>query len=158
MYPGSFDPITNGHVDLVERSLKIFDEVIVVVAGNRRKSQKKGEFFTIEERVELIQSVFQGNDRVRVDTCEGLIMEYARKNEVGVVLRGLRAAGDFENEFMMASMNSGLNPEVETLFMVTGKDWFYVSSTIIKEVLSYGGDVSKYVSKQVMEAMGAKLP
>ncbi|MGZ3657227.1 MAG: pantetheine-phosphate adenylyltransferase, partial [Bdellovibrionota bacterium] len=128
IYPGSFDPITNGHVDIIERSLKVFDEVVVVVAINLRKSASKNWWFAPEERLELIRNVFKGEKRVRADLCDGLIMDYARDHKVDAVLRGLRAASDFESEFMMAAINRELNEKVETYFMMTGKNLFFVSS------------------------------
>jgi pantetheine-phosphate adenylyltransferase len=154
MYAGSFDPITNGHVDIIRRSLRIFDEVTVVVAENPRKL--KTTLFSVEERMALIRKVFPREKKVRVDFCQGLVMDFARDHGITAMIRGLRAVGDFENEFMMASMNRGLNPKVETVFMVTGRDWFFVSSSILKEVMSFGGDVAEYVPKVVEEALRAK--
>lgn len=156
MYPGSFDPITNGHVDIIDRGLKAFDEIVVVVATNPRKQESKSSLFSIDERVALIQDVFKDEPRIRVDISTGLIMDYARDNGICAVLRGLRAAGDFENEFMMASMNRGLNPEVDTFFMVTGHDWFFISSSILKEVFQFGGSVAEYVPPAVLEALEKK--
>ena len=153
LYPGSFDPFTNGHVDIVQRSLKIFDKTIVVVAGNLRK---KESYFSVEERKDLISQVFKNEERVEVDSCDDLIMNYAREKNAKVMIRGLRAVGDFENEFIMASMNQGLNKEVETFFMVTSRDWYFLSSSVLKEVISYGGDISSYVPEPVMKAINLK--
>lgn len=155
IYPGSFDPITNGHVDIIQRGLKAFDEVIIVVASNLRK--QKGAWFTPEERVDLIRKVFRNERRVKVDVCDGLIMDYARKNKVHAVLRGLRAASDFESEFMMAAINRELNPEVETVFMMTGKNLFFVSSTVLKEVAAFDGSIKPYVPMPVLQAMKKKI-
>lgn len=157
IYPGSFDPITNGHIDIIERSLQVFDEVIVVIAMNLRKTSSKSQWFSPEERAELVRKVFKGQRRVKVDLCEGLIMDYARTNKVSAVLRGLRAASDFEAEFMMAAINRELNEDVETVFMVTGKNLFFVSSTVLKEVAAFGGSIRPYVPKVVDDAVAKKL-
>jgi pantetheine-phosphate adenylyltransferase len=141
IYPGSFDPITNGHLDILDRSLSLFSEIVIVVAGTGNKHP----LFTPEERVELIREVTCNRKGVTVDRWPGLIMDYARAHQVSAVIRGLRAASDFEYEFMMASMNKQLNPDVETLFMMTAQHLFFVSSTMIKELFHYGGDVSPYV-------------
>lgn len=157
IYPGSFDPITNGHVDIIRRSLKVFDEVIVVIAMNLRKSSQKSGWFSPEERMDLVREVFKNEKRVRVEICEGLIMDYARKNKVSAVLRGLRAASDFESEFMMAAINRELNNDVETFFMMTGKNLFFVSSTVLKEVAAFGGSIQSYVPRPVWLAVKKKL-
>ncbi|MBL7714001.1 MAG: pantetheine-phosphate adenylyltransferase [Bdellovibrionales bacterium] len=156
IYPGSFDPVTNGHLDILDRSLKLFDEVIIVVAGTGRKDP----LFTPDERVELIREVVADRpmgEKVRVDRWQGLIMDYAKKNEISAVIRGLRAASDFEYEFMMASMNKEINPEVETVFMMTGQNLFFVSSSMIKELHRYGGDISPYVPAQVIRRLNDKI-
>lgn len=157
IYPGSFDPITNGHIDIIRRGLNVFDEVVVVVAMNLRKSNQKSWWFSPDERIALIRDVFRKEKRVKVDLCEGLIMDYARENKVSAVLRGLRAASDFESEFMMAAINRELNEKVETVFMVTGKNLFFVSSTVLKEVAAFGGNIHPYVPKSVWTAVKAKL-
>ena len=157
IYPGSFDPITNGHIDIIRRGLNIFDEVVVVVAMNLRKTSQNSGWFSPQERIDLIREVFKGEGRVKVDLCDGLIMDYARKNKVSAVLRGLRAASDFESEFMMAAINRELNEKVETVFMVTGKNLFFVSSTVLKEVAAFGGDIRAYVPKPVWRAVKKKL-
>ena len=157
IYPGSFDPITNGHVDIIKRSLRIFDEVVIVVAINLRKSSQKSAWFTLEERIKLIKQVFRAEKRIKVDYCDGLIMDYARKHKVQAVLRGLRAASDFESEFMMAAINRELNPNVETVFMMTGKNLYFVSSTVLKEVAAFGGSIKPYVPAIVWTAVKEKL-
>lgn len=157
IYPGSFDPITNGHIDIIKRSLRLFDEVVVVVAVNLRKKSEKNAWFTLEERTRLIQQVFKNDKRVKVDFCDGLIMNYARKNNVQAVLRGLRAASDFESEFMMAAINKELNNKVETVFMMTGKNLFFVSSTVLKEVAAFGGSIKSYVPTVVWKAVKKKI-
>lgn len=157
MYPGSFDPITNGHIDIIKRSLRLFDEVVVVVAMNLRKRDQKSSWFSPQERMDLIQEVFKNEKRVKVDMCDGLIMEYARKNNVQAVLRGLRASGDFESEFVMAAINKELNNNVETVFMMTGKNLFFVSATMLKELAAFGGSVRPYVPAPVWKAVQKKI-
>lgn len=146
VYPGSFDPITNGHLDIVERSVKIFDELIVLVAFNPNKLS----FFSVEEREAMIRDVLaehlnEESKKIRVDKYSGLIVDYAKQNKVGVILRGLRAVSDFEYEFQMALMNRKLSRDVETVFLMTGYQWFYTASNMIKEAASFGGSVSGLV-------------
>ncbi|MGZ3709276.1 MAG: pantetheine-phosphate adenylyltransferase [Bdellovibrionota bacterium] len=154
MYPGSFDPITNGHLDILDRSLELFPEVVIVVAGTERKNP----LFSVEERVELIREVTKDRKGVKVDRWGGLIMDYARDHKISAVVRGLRAASDFEYEFMMASMNKELNANVETLFMMTAQNLFFVSSTMVKELFNYGGDVASYVPPEVKRRLKEKIP
>lgn len=153
IYPGSFDPITNGHLDILERTLHLFSEVVIVVAGTGHKDP----LFTPDERIELIREVVKDRKKVKVDRCQGLIMDYARENGISAVIRGLRAASDFEYEFMMASMNKNLNPDVETLFMMTGQKLFFVSSSMVKELFRYGGDISPYVPELVLKRLKEKI-
>ena len=154
VYPGSFDPITNGHLDILDRSLNLFSEVVIVVAGTGHKSP----LFSVEERVDLIREVTANRKGVRVDYWPGLIMDYARNHKISAVIRGLRAASDFEYEFMMASMNKQLNADVETLFMMTAQNLYFVSSSMIKELYHYGGDISPYVPKEVVRRLSEKMP
>lgn len=153
IYPGSFDPITNGHLDILDRSLQIFSEVTVVVAG----SGHKDPLFTPDERVELIREVTKNMKGVKVARWPGLIMDYARENKINAVVRGLRAASDFEYEFMMASMNRRIDPGVETLFMMTSQNLHFVSSSMVKELFRYGGDVSPYVPQEVVRKLHSKF-
>jgi pantetheine-phosphate adenylyltransferase len=147
--------MTNGHLDILDRALKVFDEVTLVVAGGDGDSPhaKKNVFFTPDERVELIREVVADRPGVRVDRWSGLIMDYAREHGISAVIRGLRAASDFEYEFMMASMNHELNPEVETLFMMTANHLYFVSSSMVKELFVYGGDISAYVPQAVFKRL-----
>ena len=151
VYPGSFDPITNGHIDLVKRTLCVFDRVVVAIATN---PDKDDHLFSVEERLEMIREVFKKlGKRVRVDSFEGLLVNYAEKTGARVIIRGLRAISDFEYEFQMAMMNRGLKPNIETLFMMTGESYFYISSRLVKEVVSLGGDVSELVPKNVLRRL-----
>ncbi|MEK7377390.1 MAG: pantetheine-phosphate adenylyltransferase, partial [Candidatus Binatota bacterium] len=128
VYPGSFDPITNGHIDLVERTLRVFNRVIVAIASNPNKDDS---LFSVNERLEMIQQVFRAQGkRVQADSFEGLLVDYAEKVGAGVIIRGLRAVSDFEYEFQMAMMNRELRPKLETLFMMTGESYFYISSRL----------------------------
>lgn len=155
VYPGSFDPITNGHIDLVERTLRVFDRVIIAIATN---PDKDNSLFSTGERVEMIRAVFKGlGHRVQVDSFEGLLVHYAERVGSQVIIRGLRAVSDFEYEFQMAMMNRELKPNIETLFMMTGESYFYISSRLVKEVVSLGGDVSGLVPKNVLKKLGEKF-
>jgi pantetheine-phosphate adenylyltransferase len=153
IYPGSFDPPTLGHLDILERSLTLFSKVVVVVAGSSQKSA----LFTPDERVELLREILKDYPGVEIDQWPGLIMDYAQKRQIPAVIRGLRAASDFEYEFMMASMNKRLNSKVETVFMMTSQDLYFVSSSMIKELFQYGGDISSYVPKPVLKRLEQKL-
>ena len=144
VYPGSFDPITNGHIDLLERALKMFDTVIVAVAANVGKEP----LFTAEERLEMIKeslAVHPLRARIRIDLMDGLLVDYVQSIPASTIVRGLRAVSDFEYEFQMALMNRKLNAEIETAFIMTGMRWIYISSRIIKEVVRSGGDVAGLV-------------
>jgi len=155
VYPGSFDPITNGHIDLVKRTLPIFDRVIVAIATNPNKDDS---LFSLEERLEMMRVALRGLGRlVQVDSFEGLLVDYAERVGAQVIIRGLRAVSDFEYEFQMAMMNRGLNPKLETLFMMTGESYFYISSRLVKEVVSLGGDVSGLVPKNVLNKLRGKF-
>ena len=140
IYPGSFDPITYGHIDVVERALEIFDKVIVAIAEN----EEKRPLFSVEERLEMVKTIFKDTPNVIVDSFKGLLVDYVAKTNAKVILRGLRATSDFEYEFHMASMNRSLNTHLDTLFMMTSKDYFFVSSRTIKEVARLGGAVEGF--------------
>lgn len=149
VYPGSFDPITNGHVDIIKRAIRMFDELIVLVAYNPNKSF----LFSIPERQEMIVQVLGDNDRIRVDSYSGLLVDYVKNVNATVILRGLRALSDFEYEFQMALINRRLNREIETVFLMTGYKWFYTSSQIIKQAASLGGSVKGMVPDIVNQKM-----
>lgn len=149
IYPGSFDPITNGHLDIIERAAKIFDEVIVVVLPN----VSKNNLFTLEERVNLIKTVTKKFSNVSIDSYSGLLVDYANKNNITNIVKGLRAVSDFEYEFQMALMNKKLNPDVETVFLMTSNNNSYLSSSIVKEVVKYGGCISDLVPPEVEKEM-----
>ncbi len=153
VYPGSFDPITNGHLDILRRGLELFDRVIVAVANN---IEKQG-LFTVAERIELIRTAVAHNDNIIIDSFNGLLVDYAKKVGARFVIRGLRAMNDFEYEFLMASMNRNLNPDMDTFFMMTSKDYFFVSSRTIKEVAAFGGSVKGLVPEAVEAALREKF-
>lgn len=152
IYPGSFDPLTNGHLSLIHRGLHLFDRLIVAVAHN----PKKVPLFTKEERVQLIREA-AADPRVEVDSFEGLLVDYTKHRGVNVVLRGLRAVSDFEYEFQLANMNRKLRPELETVFVMTGEDYFYISSQIVREAASFGADVSALVPANVLAKLRARF-
>jgi pantetheine-phosphate adenylyltransferase len=154
VYPGSFDPVTNGHLDILMRGLDLFDKIIIAIAHNIRKEG----LFTIEERKELIRlSLGNKVEHVILDSFDGLLVDYVRKVNARFVIRGLRAMSDFEYEFQMASMNRNLNTEMDTLFMMTSKDYFFVSSRSVKEVAGFGGSVKGCVPDVVGKALKKKF-
>ena len=152
IYPGSFDPLTNGHLSLIQRGLAVFDSIVVSIAVN----PKKTPLFSIDERKKFILDAMHHDPRVEVDDFQGLLVDYAKKRNVSVVLRGLRAVSDFEFEFQMANMNRTLNPDLETVFMMTGEDYFYISSNLVREVASFGGNVEGIVPPNVLVALQAR--
>lgn len=155
IYPGSFDPITNGHVDLVRRTLRVFDKVIVAIATNPDKDRS---LFTVEERLAMINEVFSDmKGRAVADAFQGLLVDYAERKNSTVIIRGLRAVSDFEYEFQMALMNHRLKPQLETLFMMTGESEFYTSSRLVKEVVSLGGNVAGLVPDNVLKKLNEKF-
>ena len=145
IYPGSFDPLTNGHVDIIHRGSRIFDRIVIAVLINLEKAP----LFTVPERVELARDAFKGRPNVEVDTFDGLLVDYARKKGASVIVRGLRAVSDFEYEMQMALMNRRLNGEVETVFMMPAEPYTYVSSRLVKEVVALGGSVHGLVPDSV---------
>ncbi len=156
VYPGSFDPITNGHLDLLERALKIFDKIIIAIAANPGKNP----MFSPEERLEMIKVSLADHplkDRVKVDLFHGLLVEYVQSIPARAIVRGLRAISDFEYEFQMALMNRKLNADIETLFIMTGMRWIFISSRIIKEVVMSGGSVTGLVPENVEQKLIERL-
>jgi len=153
IYPGTFDPITNGHLDLVKRALRMFDEVIIAVAP----SQKKQPLFTVRERLLLIKSAVRSLKKARTEAFNGLLVEYVKKRKGSAILRGLRAVSDFEYELQMAHMNRRLNTNIETVFMMPSEEYSYLTSSIIKEVVSFGGSVRGFVPDEVEVAVHEKF-
>jgi pantetheine-phosphate adenylyltransferase len=153
IYPGSFDPLTNGHLDVVQRATKLFDRVVVAVA----RSESKNPLFSLEERVELVQHAIRHLPHVEADSFDGLLMEYVERRGAQAVLRGLRAVSDFEFEFQLALMNRKLNERIETIFMMPKDTYTFLSSRIVKEIARLGGDVSAFVPAHVRTALAGKL-
>ena len=153
IYPGFFDPITNGHLSIVSRALKIFDRLIIAIL----KNPQKDPLFTVDERIYMITRSLKGEENVEVDTFDGLLVDYAVKKDSNVVIRGLRALSDFEYEFQMALMNRKLNRHIQSIFLMTDYKWFYTSSTIIKEAACFGGDISGLVPKVVNQKLKEKF-
>ena len=153
IYPGSFDPVTNGHVDIIERARKLFDEVIVAVAHN----DEKEPVFSLNERLELLRETAGRIDNVRIAEFTGLLVEFAKAEKAGAVIRGLRAVSDFEFEFQMALMNRKLDAAVETIFLMPKEEYTYLSSRIVKEIARLGGDVSRFVPACVVKALNGKF-
>ena len=153
VYPGTFDPITNGHLSIVNRALKIFDKLIIAILNNPLKAP----LFSLEERISMIKKTLKEKTNIEVDSFDGLLVDYVIKKKSNVILRGLRALSDFEYEFQMALMNRKLNREVQSIFLMTDYKWFYTSSTIIKEAASLGGDISGLVPAIVNEKLKQKF-
>lgn len=155
IYPGSFDPITIGHLDIIKRSAKLFDKVIVVVMSNHRKAGLHA--FTVEERVDLVRKCTESLSNVEVDSYMGLLADYARQKQAIAVVKGLRAVSDFEDEFQQALINKKLNEEIETVFMAASSENMFLSSSIIKQVCALGGDVTPFIPKEVSKEIIDKL-
>jgi pantetheine-phosphate adenylyltransferase len=153
IYPGSFDPVTNGHIDIVERGLKLFDKIIVAILHNPAKES----LFSVEERIELLKICLKNNPDIEVDAFSGLLVDYAAQRKAHAILRGLRAVSDFEYEFQLALMNRRLNREVQTVFLMTGMRWIFTSSSIIKEAAQFGGNVNGMVPPEVNKRLKEKF-
>jgi pantetheine-phosphate adenylyltransferase len=152
IYPGSFDPVTKGHLDIIKRTSKIVGHLIVTVLENPRKQA----MFSIEERLEMLKRVTAAYENVQVDYFQGLLIDYAKQRNISIMVKGLRAISDFEFEFQMALVNRKLNPDIETLFMMTNSKYSYLSSSIVKEIASFGGDISDLVPSEVYDTIIAK--
>ena len=153
IYPGSFDPITFGHLDIIKRASKLCDELIIGVLNNKQKNP----LFSIDERVNMINELTENLGNVKVECFEGLLVDFAKKKDAQVIIRGLRAVTDFENEIQLAQSNKVQYPELETLFMTTSLKYSYLSSTVAKEFASYGGDISLFVPKEIIPLIEAKF-
>ena len=153
IYPGSFDPVTNGHIDIAERALKIFDKIIVAILHNPIKKF----LFSVEERAEMLKTSFEAYPNIEVETFDGLLVDYASKKESIAILRGMRAVSDFEYEFQLALMNRRLNREIQTVFLMTGLRWIFTSSSIIKEAAQFGGDIKTMVPPIVNRKLKEKF-
>jgi len=154
VYPGTFDPITNGHIDLVERAARLFDKVVVAIAS----SQKKGPLFTLEERVQLSQTVLSHLDNVEVVGFSILLTDFVEQQGSNCVLRGLRAVADLEYEFQLANMNRAIKPDFESVFLTPSESLSYISSSLVREIASLGGDITPFVAPPVAEALYQKYP
>lgn len=153
IYPGSFDPVTNGHLDVIRRSSKMVDKLIVGVLNNNAKMP----LFSVEERVRMLKEVTKDIPNVRIYPFDGLLIDFAAKMEAGVVIRGLRAITDFEYELQMSQTNHKLNPDVETIFLTTSIEYSYLSSTTVKEIASYGGDITQFVPEAIVGKLEQKM-
>lgn len=154
LYPGTFDPLTNGHVDIVTRASKLFDKTIFAVANSTRKST----LFSIDERIELAKNVLSGLDNVEVISFDGLVTDCAREQNANVIIRGIRAVSDFDYEFQMAGMNRQLLADIETVFLSPAENLSFISSSLVREIASYGGDVDQFVDGSVVTALKQKFP
>ncbi|MFO7831901.1 MAG: pantetheine-phosphate adenylyltransferase [Desulfuromonadaceae bacterium] len=154
VYPGSFDPVTNGHIDIICRGLKVFDNIIVGVAQNSAKKN----MFSVDERVEMLRESLGDNPRIRVDVIDGLLIDYVRRQGSNIIIRGLRAVSDFEYEFQLAQVNHTVEENIETMFMMTSVRYGYLSSSIVKEMGSLGGDIKDFVPECVLRLLREKYP
>ena len=141
IYPGTFDPMTKGHVDLIERACKLFDEIVIAVAA----SEAKNPLFTLDERIQIAEKIFESNDKVKVVGFSGLLVDLAKDNDAKILIRGLRVVADFEYEFQLANMNRAMMPELESVFLTPKEQYSYISSSLVKEICKMGGDVSEFV-------------
>ncbi|MCL5261645.1 MAG: pantetheine-phosphate adenylyltransferase [Gammaproteobacteria bacterium] len=153
IYPGTFDPITYGHIDIVERALRLFDKVIIGIAQNAAKKP----LFTLEERIALVEKVFANNNKVQICSFSGLLIDLAREKNVMVILRGLRAISDFEYELQLANLNRSMEPKIDTIFLTPAEQYAYISANMIREISALNGDVSKFVPPIVLKALKNKI-
>ena len=141
IYPGTFDPMTKGHVDLIERACKLFDEIVIAIAA----SEAKNPLFTLDERIQIAEKIFESNDKVKVVGFSGLLVDLAKDNDAKILIRGLRVVADFEYEFQLANMNRAMMPELESVFLTPKEQYSYISSSLVKEICKMGGDVSEFL-------------
>ncbi len=153
IYPGTFDPVTRGHIDICQRALKMFDQVVIGVAD----SLAKQPFFDIDERFDMLETVFADNDRILVKPFSGLLIDFARESDADVIIRGLRAISDFEYEVQLAGMNRSLAPEIETVFLAAAQRYAFVSSSLVREIARLDGDVSEFLHPEILKRLTAKL-
>lgn len=153
IYPGTFDPVTFGHLDVLERAAKLFDTVIISVA----KSTPKGTLFTLEERIQMVRAAAPKVKNIEVTGFDGLLVDFARKKKAGAIIRGLRAISDFEYEFQMALTNRKIAPDIETVFLMPGEKYSYISSTLVREIAKYGGDVKDFVPSGVVKFLKSRF-
>ena len=157
IYPGTFDPFTEGHLDILTRASKLFDEITILIAV----SPNKKPILTLEERLEIFHKIFKPSSlkkhKIKVEHWDGLVVDYAKENNISHIVRGLRPTGDFELEFQMGSMNKKLYPKVETIFFMTDSHHYYVSSSLVKEIFNHGGDISPFVPKEVLKYLNKKF-
>ena len=153
LYPGNFDPITKGHIDLVERACKLFDKVVIAIAA----SEAKSPLFALEERIDISKRIFKGNDQVEIIGFSGLLVDLAKDNDATILIRGLRVVADFEYEFQLANMNRAMMPELESVFLTPVTEYSFVSSSLVKEICKMGGDVSSFVDPISLEEMKKKF-
>ena len=153
VYPGTFDPMTMGHVDLVKRASKLFDSVIIAIAS----SDSKKPMFTLEERIEIGNKIFADNPKVEVIGFSGLLVNFAKDNDATILIRGLRVVADFEYEFQLANMNRAMSPDIESVFLTPKEEYSYISSSLVKEIATMGGDVDRFVDPVTLEALNQKI-
>ncbi len=153
VYPGSFDPVTNGHLDIIQRGLKIFDHIIITILDNPAKQT----LFSVDERVALLREALKDVENIEIDSYNGLLVDYAQRRQANAILRGMRAVSDFEYEFQMALMNRRLNREIQTVFLMTGLRWIFTSSSIIKEAARFGGNIESMVPPVVQKQLQEKF-
>ena len=153
IYPGTFDPMTKGHVDLIERACKLFDEIVIAIAA----SEAKNPLFTLDERIQIAEKIFESNNKVKVVGFSGLLVDLAKDNNAKILIRGLRVVADFEYEFQLANMNRAMMPELESVFLTPKEQYSYISSSLVKEICKMGGDVSEFVHPISLEALMSKF-
>ena len=153
VYPGTFDPMTMGHVDLVKRASKLFDSVIIAIAS----SDSKKPMFSLEERIEIGNEIFANDPKVEVVGFSGLLVNFAKDNDANILIRGLRVVADFEYEFQLANMNRAMSPDIESVFLTPKEEYSYISSSLVKEIATMGGDVTRFVDPVTLEALNQKI-